>query len=99
MKIQIVSNKVIKYKCKYDITYSSLNKPQSLDSFDINIFSLQDESIWRYDDDNNKILELTNDFKSINQMICNSKKAINIVLFPQNYKHLYGWRDYDCRYF
>ena len=30
MKIQIVSDRSIRYDCKYDITYSTLNKPKSL---------------------------------------------------------------------
>lgn len=93
MKIQIVSNKTTNYNCKYNITYSSLNKPKSLDSYDINIFSLQDSYIWQYRQYNEKMLVCTNDLKSIKQMIYNSRKAVNIIALPQNYTHSYNFSD------
>lgn len=99
MKIQIVSDRSIRYDCKYDITYSTLNKPKSLDSFDINIFSLQDSRIWKCQEDVYNMLNCTNDLSSIERMINGSNNAINIIVLPQNYVHLYYYLKNERKYY
>ena len=96
MKIQFVSLKKDNIQGKYDYTCSTLNTPSSLDVFDVNIFSLQDFNLWRYDENDHKKLDQINDFKSIRTMIENSSKSINIIALPQNYTHMYCF--YSGRY-
>ena len=51
MKIQVIS-KTQKIKCfDCEIIYSKFDDPRTLDSFDVNIIDLQDEGVWRHDDD------------------------------------------------
>ncbi|MBQ3549340.1 MAG: hypothetical protein IJA41_00025 [Clostridia bacterium] len=89
MKIQIISNKSISVSSKHTITRSTFNKPFELDAYDINIISLQYENIWKCEENISQYLDITNDFKSILQMIVNSKTSVNIIALPQNYKHYY----------
>lgn len=88
MRIQIITNKNTEIVSKHTVTCSSFNKPIELDAYDINIISLQDQDIWKYESDAKHHLNITNDFKSIKTMIENSN-TVNIVALPQNYKHYY----------
>lgn len=101
MKIQFVSYGKKEFESKHNITYSTLSKPQSLDAFEINVFSLQNEEIWRNDQVSEGELNLTNDFRSIKQMINSANEATNIILLPQNYLHkwFYSSREYHRRSF
>ena len=97
MKIQIISN-VQNIKCTdCDITYSRLDKPKTLDSFDVNIVDLQDDSIWKNNDDNPLEINVSCDLISIQKNIETSRKAVNIILFPQNYSFKY-WFYADSYY-
>ncbi|MBQ6825934.1 MAG: hypothetical protein IJP34_04670 [Clostridia bacterium] len=89
MKIQFVSYIKGNITGKYDYTCSTLKAPNTLDTFDINIFSLQNENIWKTKDDTISYLNCTNDFNSIREMILNSNKSVNIIALPQNYSHYY----------
>lgn len=96
MKIQFISYDKTNIQSTYNITRSTLQEPQALDLFEINIFSLQDERIWRNQGEKQNQLDCTKDFMSIKQMIGTSQKAVNIIALPQNYLHrwLYYSRDY-----
>lgn len=89
MKIQLIFDGEFHTASSYGITISKLNAPKSFDSYDINIISLQSESLWRFEKDSEQQLNCTNDLLSIKMMIEASKKAINIIALPQNYKHFY----------
>ncbi len=89
MRIQFISFKKENIQGKYDYTCSTLNTPNSLDVFNVNVFSLQDFNLWQYQKDDYKKLNQTNDFKSIKAMIENSEESINIIALPQNYTHRY----------
>lgn len=92
MNIQIVShNKSVIVGDGYDITYSTINRPQSFDAFDINIISLQDEDLWECDKSQFYSINSINDFDSIHEMILASKKAKIIVFLPMNYYCKYNW--------
>ncbi len=97
MKVQFVSYNKIDIKSSFDITTSTLDKPKALDMFDVNIFSLQDERIWKYEGKASERLNSTNDFLSIKKMINTSQKAINIIALPQNYVH--KWHALSSDYF
>lgn len=89
MKIQLIFDGEFHTASSYGITISKLNAPKSFDSYDINIISLQSESLWRYKSDHSKRLDCTNDLSSLNTIIEASKKAVNIIALPQNYMHYY----------
>lgn len=99
MNIQFISNDNLNLNSSYNIEKSTLNAPKSLDSFDVNIFSLQTASIWKYKGKTSDTIECTNDLKSIKRMISASKKSIIIIALPQNYKHHYEYSDYSKKYY
>lgn len=91
MKIQIISD-TKNIKCAdCDITYSKYGEPKTLDSFDVNIIDLQDEKIWKNNSDNTDNINIGCDLISIQKNIESSKKAINIIAFPQNYGFYYHY--------
>jgi len=99
MKIQVIgydSKKIL--NSELDIDYTTLNMPNSLDEYDINIINLQNEYIWRnYGNTNTSIIQFS-DLVSLRIMISNSKKAENIIALPQNYnfKYNYGYRSFNA---
>lgn len=92
MKTQIISNKKIEVNSTLDCVVSSLNKPVSLDCFDVNVILLQDENLWKNQKASNTELNCTNDFISISKMLENTTKSTNIIALPQNYIHGYHYR-------
>lgn len=97
-KIQLITNnpsKVTEYP--NEIIINNFNKPNALDDFDINIFDLNYTDMWK----NKSMTEIepktetimSADFRSINQMIMNSERAINIICLPQNI--YYSWKCYS----
>lgn len=98
MKIQVISynNALNNTFSDYEITYSSLNSPCSFDEFDINILSLQDAGIWRYQEDSTSTIAVINDFDSIGTIVKNSKKSIIIFCYPQNIRFHYCYKYKNC---
>ena len=97
-KIQLITNnpsKVTEYP--NEIIINNFNKPNALDDFDINIFDLNYTDMWK----NKSTVEnepktetiMSADFRSINQMIMNSERAITIICLPQNIN--YSWKRYS----
>ena len=70
----------------------------ALDSFDINIFSLQNDKLWTFDENISNKIYCTNDLISIKRMIETSQSSINIVALPQNYTHYYDYWEPKKRY-
>lgn len=68
-----------------DITQSPLASPRSLDEFDINIISLNDEALWRSDTTRCNSVNSCNDLKSVANMVKNRKKSIVVYVMPQNF--------------
>ena len=91
MKIQIVSYDKTNLLNSFNATVSSFKEPKSLDMFDINIFSLQNENLWRYEKTSNTTLNYSKDFDSIRQMILLSSKSICLIALPQNYMHMWSF--------
>ncbi|MBR2884786.1 MAG: hypothetical protein IKB93_08325 [Clostridia bacterium] len=93
MKIQLIGyTPTQKLNTSLDVDYTTLNKPNSLDEYDINIINLQNENIWRNNPSSKTSINYISDFRSLNTMISNSNKAKNIVALPQNYIFKY-WYD------
>ena len=89
MKIQIISyNNAIKTN-DYKTQTHQLDDPVTFDLFDINIIDLQDENLWQNDGSNKHKINCSNDLRSLNKLIENSKKSKIIILFPLNYLFRY----------
>lgn len=97
MKIQYIGKTVRRFESKHEITYSQLDKPNSLDMYEVNVFSLQNIELWKNKSESHNSINCINDFRSICKMIENSKKSVNIIVFPQNYTMSY-YQSYDKRY-
>lgn len=94
LKIQFIT--IVKSEKRFigdDIIVSSFHDFRSLDDYDINVISFQDESIWRNNDNNLCGLNCQNDLNSINISIYNSKKTKILFLLPQNYFFNYYFRN------
>ncbi len=72
-----------------EVSVNTLHSPESLDSFDINVIFLNDPDLWKNKNDSRSSIKTTNDLVSIAQMIDNSNKAQNVIIFPQNEKFKY----------
>ena len=101
-KIQLITYNPLEY-ADYNkkIESNDFNKLKSLDNYNINIFDLNSENMWESatgsysaPDANTK---MTADFKSINRMIENSNKSINIICLPQNLNYHWSWGSSNCR--
>ena len=79
MRIQYVGKIDTQFESNHEITYTQLDKPSSLDVFDINIFSLQDINMFVCETGEIRCLDCTNDLRSIREMIVESKSAVNII--------------------
>lgn len=72
-----------------DVVINKIHDAESLDSFSINIVSLQSGYIWFYREDNTRSINNIDDLKSLSLMIKNSTHSRNIILLPQNEKFTY----------
>ena len=84
MKIQILGNNQTKINSIYKISYLSLSQPISFDLFDVNIIDLQDENLWRNDGRSCSSINDIGDFKSLHEIIKNSKHNILIAFFQKS---------------
>lgn len=76
-----------------NIDISDFNKLKALDNYEINIFDLNASQMWISNSDtdskpNKDNCRMSPDFKSIKQMLINSKKSKNIICLPQNVNYL-----------
>ncbi|PHU40377.1 hypothetical protein CSX00_06305 [Pseudobutyrivibrio ruminis] len=98
-RVQVISDSGSK-KDDNRFTYTKLNSPNALDDYDINIIDLNNDYLWRNEDNSNKAINKSNDFRSISKMIKNSKKSQIVVMLPQNvdfryyYNRVYGSYEY-----
>lgn len=94
--IQLIKNDIGE-KLNEKIELNTLSNPKSLDQYDINIVNLDDEYLWRYKTDSYSNINLINDFRSLGVMFNNSKKAINILVLPQDllFKYNHGITNYS----
>lgn len=88
-KIQLITYDGANYIEKNDeITVSEFSNLEALDNFEINVFDLTNFLIWRNKSKSinapSHMICISDDFKSINDMICNSKNTKFVVILPQN---------------
>lgn len=82
-----------------NVIVSKLKSPMAFDDFGINIIDLNDENIWRNEQDGYKSVESLNDFHTIKRIIKGSLKSKIIIVLPgdirfeNNYIEAYG--DYN----
>lgn len=75
------------------IKLNKLHDAEALDSFEINIISLQDRSMWKTRETSPVTIESIDDLNSLSKMIESSKHANVIILLPQNENFIYdAWR-------
>ncbi|MBQ3425656.1 MAG: hypothetical protein IJH37_00750 [Clostridia bacterium] len=100
MKIQVIgfSDKTIKYSGYDDITYSTINKPFSLDMYNINIISLQNSKLWFNKGSDTNSINNIDDISSLGTMLRCSKKAFNIIAYPQNYEYSFYYNKHQSTY-
>lgn len=67
------------------ITQSPLSCPRSLDEFDVNVISLNDEGMWKNDRNSCSSINSSNDLISVANMVKNRKKSIVVYVMPQNF--------------
>lgn len=71
------------------IKVNKIHDAESLDSFEINIISLQDSDMWVTSASGIGTINPINDLKSLSLMIRNSNKTSIVILLPQNIKYAY----------
>lgn len=90
MKIQFISyDGRENYQTKETIENNNFNNAKSFDEFDLNIISLQNEQIWRNENNTYTNVNCSNDLTTLNTQIYNSKNSIVCILLPQNYYFKY----------
>lgn len=81
-----------------DIKLNKIHDAEALDSFEINIISLQDDNMWVTRERNPVTINTIDDFKSLSKMIASSKKSKIIIFLPQNSRFTYNTWERDCKY-
>lgn len=104
--IQIITNNKKKYDkfSNNSFIISKIDDFQSFDNFEITIIDISDSELW-YSKSDTKEINVSSDFKSINNAINRRKKSNIVILFPQNvyfyysyiYKYSSGGYEYDER--
>lgn len=75
------------------IKLNKIHDAESLDSFEINIISLQDRTMWKTREVSPTTIDSIDDLNSLSKMIESSKHENIIILLPQNEKFMYdAWR-------
>lgn len=70
------------------IEVNSIGSPESLDEFEINIIDLNDNQIWRNDEDGTRTINCIIDFINLGEMISRINNTKIIIVLPQNQKFL-----------
>ena len=75
------------------IKLNKIHDAESLDSFEINIISLQDRTMWKTREVSPTTIDSIDDLNSLSKMIESSKHENIIILLPQNEKFMYdAWK-------
>lgn len=80
------------------IRLNKIHDAEALDSFEINIISLQDDNMWVTRERTLGTIDTIDDLISLSKMIASSKQSKIIVILPQNNRFTYNTWESDCRY-
>ena len=80
------------------IRLNKIHDAEALDSFEINIISLQDDNMWVTRERTLGTIDTIGDLTSLSKMIASSKQSKIIVILPQNNGFTYNTWESDCRY-
>ena len=80
------------------IRLNKIHDAEALDSFEINIISLQDDNMWVTRERTLGTIDTIGDLISLSKMIASSKQSKIIVILPQNNGFTYNTLESDCRY-
>ncbi len=83
MKIQLISQNN-QLKTSHTLQQYPLESPKSFDEFDLNIVDLQDHNLWVNAENDTTSIDKSNDLRSIQTIMSNSKTT-TIIALPQNY--------------
>lgn len=81
-----------------DIKLNKIHDAEALDSFEINIISLQDDNMWVTRERTLGTIDTIGDLISLSKMIASSKQSKIIVILPQNNGFTYNKWESNCRY-
>lgn len=73
-----------------DIVINSFAKPESLDSFDINILDFTDSKMWESDSFDIRTVNNRKDLYNLEEMISRSQRTKIVKIFPQDSLYRYG---------
>lgn len=94
MKTQVINYSIV--KTDGYITFSSIERPRSLDEFDFNIIDLSEERIWYKEKKTTSTVDAIDDLKSLGNMILNAQKSRIIIVLPQDINiYTYQGKDYS----
>ena len=75
------------------VKLNKIHDAEALDSYEINIISLQDRTMWKTREASPVTIDSIGDLSSLSKMIESSKHANIIILLPQNENFMYeAWR-------
>ena len=80
------------------VRLNKIHDAEALDSFEINIISLQDNKIWRTQERSPFTIDTIDDFVSLSKMISSSKRSNIIIFLPQNGRFCFDTRRREQRY-
>ena len=80
------------------IRLNKIHDAEALDSFEINIISLQDDNMWVTRERTLGTIDTIGDLISLSKMIASSKQSKIIVILPQNNRFTYNTWESDCGY-
>ena len=81
------------------IKVNKIHDAESLDSFEINIISLQDSEMWVSGKREIGTINSINDLKSLSLMVENSDKTNIVILLPQNLRYTYNRQKGSTTYY
>lgn len=81
-----------------NVIVNSIHDARSLDDFEINIISLNDENMWCCYDKQKESINSIADIYSLADMVENSKKTKVVVLFPSNLKYKFNYWTSEKKY-
>ena len=93
MNIQVIQYKPTMKTSSGNVVISNINKPRSLDEFDINVIDLSSPDIWYNNAASRTDLLVANDLRSVRAMIDRVSSSTTLFVLPANvlYHYHYGY--------
>ena len=93
MKVQLIGTN-LRSSQEPTITITPIDAPKSMDEFDVNVFDLTGQDLWKNKNNTRDTIDKISDFLSIQTMIEKKSKAKVVIVCPQNVTYYYnGYRE------